>query len=210
MTGIKTTVPMAAGVPGRGLQRRRVLAGLVAAGLGGCASVVPREFTTSERELQAALSARFPLQQKVLEVFEVQVTTPRVLLQPAAGRLMLGFDLGLRETVLSRRDFRGSIMFSSALRYEPSDGTIRLDRVRRENLAIDGLPAMLVSGLNRWGGWLAETWLENMEIHRIDRLALDLAAKAGLQPGPIEVRSSGVTLKLVPLPASGNMAPARS
>jgi hypothetical protein len=167
--------------------------------LSGCASVIPREFTTSEAELQKALSSRFPLQHKLLDVFEVQVSTPRVLLQPGAGRLMLGFDLGLRETVLSRRDFRGNIMFSSALRYELSDGTIRLDRVRRENLVIDGLPALLAAGLNRWGGWLAETWLEDLEIHRIDRLALELAAKAGLQPGPIEVRSGGVTLKLVPM-----------
>lgn len=179
-------------------------------GLWGCASVVPREFTTSEREMQAALSSRFPLQQKVLEVFEVRISSPRVLLQPGAGRMMLGFDMGLRETVLSRRDLRGNIMFSSALRYEPSDGTIRLDRVRRENIAIDGLPPLLASGLNRWGGWLAESMLEGLEIHRIDRLALELAAKAGLQPGPIEVRPGGVTLRLVPVPVSGNMAPARS
>ena len=179
-------------------------------GLWGCASVVPREFTTSEREMQAALSSRFPLQQKVLEVFEVRISSPRVLLQPGAGRMMLGFDMGLRETVLSRRDLRGNIMFSSALRYEPSDGTIRLDRVRRENIAIDGLPPMPATGLNRWGGWLAESMLEGLEIHRIDRLALELAAKAGLQPGPIEVRPGGITLRLVPLPVSGNMAPARS
>ncbi len=183
--------------------RRQVLGGALAAGIGllsGCATVVPREFTTSEAELQKALSGRFPLQHKLLDVFEVQATTPRVLLQPQTGRLMLGFDLGLRETVLSRRDFRGQLMFSSALRYEPSDGTIRLDRVRREHLAVEGLPPLLASGLNRWGGWLAESWLENLEIHRIDRLALELAAKAGLQPGPIEVRSAGVTLRLVPIP----------
>ena len=52
--------------------------------------------------------------------------------------------------------------------------------------------------------------LEGLEIHRIDRLALELAAKAGLQPGPIEVRPGGITLRLVPLPVSGNMAPVRS
>ncbi|MFM2346658.1 MAG: hypothetical protein RL654_1411 [Pseudomonadota bacterium] len=170
--------------------------------LGGCAAVVPREFTTTEREMQQALEQRFPMQQRVLGIFDVQLTAPRVLLQPQAGRLMLGFDLAAREAALTQRDLRGRIMFSSALRYEPSDGTIRLDRVRRENIAIEGLPAALASGLNRVGGWLAESQLDDLVVYRVDRLALEAAARIGLQPGAIEVRPTGVTLRLVPVPST--------
>ena len=48
-------------------------------GLWGCASVVPREFTTSEREMQAALSSRFPLQQKVLDICSKTPVTKTLL-----------------------------------------------------------------------------------------------------------------------------------
>lgn len=192
------------------VDRRQVLRGagaLVSLGLpglwAGCASPVPSEFTLSERQILAALSERFPANRRVLEVFDVRLASPRLKLLPAEDRLMLGFDLGVQERLLSSRTFKGNLMFSSGLRYDAGDATIRLDRVRRENIALDGLPSLLASSVNRWGGLLAEELLDGTVVHTIDRTAIDQAARMGVRPGALKVTSGGVTMTLEPIRAQG-------
>lgn len=192
------------------VDRRQVLRGAAAlASLGlpglwvGCASPVPSEFTLSERQILAALSERFPANRRVLEVFDVRLASPKLKLLPTEDRLMLGFDLGVQERVLSSRTFKGNLMFSSGLRYDAGDATIRLDRVRRENIAIDGLPSLLASSVNRWGGLLAEELLDGTVVHKIDRTAIDQAARMGVRPGALRVTNGGVTMTLEPIRAQG-------
>lgn len=190
--------------PGRRAVLRQA-AGLAgaAAVLSGCATTAPRAFTLSERQILAALSARFPANRRVLEFFDVRLSSPRLRLLPSEDRLMLGFDLGVQERMLTARAFKGSLMFSSGLRFESGDGTVRLVRVRRENIAIDGLPTALASTVNRWGGWLAEELLEEAVVHKVEQSSLDEAARMGLRPGALKVTDGGVTVTLEPIRAPG-------
>lgn len=192
------------------VDRRRMLRGAVAlSSLGlpglwvGCASPVPSEFTLSERQILSALSERFPANRRVLEVFDVRLASPRLKLLPAEDRLMLGFDLGVQERLLSSRTFKGNLMFSSGLRYDAGEAAIRLDRVRRENIALEGLPSLLASSVNRWGGLLAEELLEGAVVHTIDRTAIDQAARLGKRPGTLKVTSGGVLMTLEPIRVQG-------
>ena len=175
----------------------------LSAGWTGCATSGPREFTLSERQILAALSERFPANRRVLEVFDVRLASPRLKLLPAEDRLMLGFDLGVQERLLTSRAFKGHLMFSSGLRFDAGDATVRLDRVRRENLSIDGLPSLLASNVNRWGGLLAEELLEGAVVHTVDRAAIDQAARQGLRPGALKVTEGGVRVTLDPIRAQG-------
>lgn len=185
----------------------RVCALAAAAGLSGlgagCATSLSSEFTLSERQILAALSERFPATRRVLEVFDVRLSSPKLRLLPSEDRLMLGFDLGVQERLLATRPLRGTLMFSSGLRFEPGDATVRLVRVRRENLAIEGLPSLLASSVNRWGGLLAEELLEGMVVHQVERALVDRAARQGLRPGALRVTSSGVTVTLEPIRGEG-------
>lgn len=175
----------------------------LSAGWAGCATSGPREFTLSERQILAALSERFPANRRVLEVFDVRLASPRLKLLPAEDRLMLGFDLGVQERLITSRTFKGNLMFSSGLRFDAGDATVRLDRVRRENLSIDGLPSLLASNVNRWGGLLAEELLEGAVVHTVDRTAVDQAARQGLRPGALKVTEGGVRVTLDPIRAQG-------
>lgn len=175
----------------------------LSAGWTGCATSGPREFTLSERQILAALSERFPANRRVLEVFDVRLASPRLKLLPAEDRLMLGFDLGVQERLITSRLFKGNLMFSSGLRFDAGDATVRLDRVRRENLSIDGLPSLLASNVNRWGGLLAEELLEGAVVHTVDRTAVDQAARQGLRPGALKVTEGGVRVTLDPIRAQG-------
>lgn len=171
--------------------------------LSACATPGPREFTLSERQILAALSERFPANRRVLEIFDVRLASPKLRLLPTEDRLMLGFDLGVQERVLTSRTFKGSLMFSSGLRFDTGDSTVRLARVRRENIAIDGLPSLLASNLNRWGGLLAEELLEGAVVHKVEQSAIDQAARMGLRPGALKVTEGGVTVTLEPIRAQG-------
>lgn len=188
------------------VDRRRMLGGGVAlAALGllggwtGCATVAPREFTVSERQILAALSTRFPASRRVLELFEVRLSAPKLRLLPAEDRLMLGFDLGVQERLLTARTLKGTLMFSSGLRYEPADATVRLVRVQHEHLAIEGLPSLLASSVNRWGGLLASELLDGLVVHQVEQSLLDQASRLGLRPGVLKVTSSGVAVTLEPI-----------
>lgn len=185
------------------LARRQVL-GLAgawaAAGLGGCASVLPGDYTVSERQILSALEASFPAQRRVLEIFDIRLASPRLKLLPQENRLMLGFDVGVAQALVGRgQEVKGNLMFSSALRWESGDGTVRLDKVRRENLAFDGLPAVLASTVNRWGGGLAAELLDGLVVHRVERSTLDRLALVGLRPAGLSVTSSGLRVALEPV-----------
>jgi hypothetical protein len=175
----------------------------VGALLAGCASSGPREFTLSERQILATLADRFPANRRVLEVFDVRLASPKLKLLPAEDRLMLGFDLGVEERMLTSRTFKGKLLFSSGLRFDAGDSTVRLVRVRRENIAIDGLPSLLASNVNRWGGLLAEDLLEGAVVHTVEQSAIDQAARMGLRPGGLKVTEGGVTVTLEPIRAQG-------
>lgn len=169
----------------------------------GCASPGPREFTLSERQILAALAERFPANRRVLEIFDVRLASPKLKLLPSEDRLMLGFDLGVQERMLTSRTFKGHLMFSSGLRFDTGDSTVRLARVRRENIALEGLPSLLASSVNRWGGLLAEELLEGAVVHKVEQTAIDQAARLGLRPGALKVTEAGVTVTLEPIRAQG-------
>ncbi|MBP8272562.1 MAG: hypothetical protein KAX42_11885 [Sphaerotilus sp.] len=169
----------------------------------GCASPGPREFTLSERQMLGVLSERFPANRRVLEIFDVRLASPRLKLLPSEDRLMLGFDLGVQERMLTSRTFKGNLMFSSGLRFDTGDSTIRLTQVRRENIALEGLPSLLASSVNRWGGLLAEELLEGAVVHKVEQAAIDQAARLGLRPGALKVTDGGVTVTLEPIRVQG-------
>ena len=71
------------------------------------------------------------------------------------------------------------------------------------HLSIDGLPSLLASNVNRWGGLLAEELLEGAVVHTVDRAAIDQAARQGLRPGALKVTEGGVRVTLDPIRAQG-------
>ena len=73
------------------MNKRLFLVLSFAAVLAGCASV-PRTIDVPREKLQAALDKRFPAQRRFLELLEVQLTAPRLQLQPESNRLRIDFN----------------------------------------------------------------------------------------------------------------------
>ena len=166
----------------------------------GCVGMLgPRSLELSQAQLQQALERQFPINSRQLELLDVHVDTPRVTLLPESNRLATALQVTTTERI-TRRAFKGAIAFNYALRYEPSDRSIRLDQVRVDSLQIDGAPPALRSAIANWGALIAERALNDQVIHTLREQDLKSAAGLGLQPGAITVTPRGLSLALNPVP----------
>ncbi len=172
--------------------------------LGGCASAgaqgIQREWNLSQVELLNAVAPRFPIKRRVGEIFDLHLLRPRLKLRPSDNKLVFGCDVGVDETLFSGRTFDGNLTFSTGLRYQASDGTVRLDGVRGESFTIAGLPARINEAVSRVGPRVVEEVLQDHEVHRFDDRLRQGIQLLGLQPGDFKVTDAGVRMKLVPIP----------
>lgn len=174
-------------------------------GLGG-----PRQIVLTPADLLRAMAPRFPVERRLLGVLEVRADLPRLRLIPETQRLGAEFDVTIDDR-LSRQTYRGVIGLESALRYERSDQSVRLDRLRVQRLQFDGLPAAAQPLIQTAGSALAEQMLADMTVYRFPAEKVRAAERYGYAPNAISVGAAGVTVELVPIsgPAGSPLAPLR-
>jgi hypothetical protein len=97
-----------------------------------------------------------------------------------------------------RRSYRGSFDVDFALRYEPSDQSIRAHELRVHSFRLPGLPPQTLMLLDAYGQALAEQALLEVVLHRLRPGDLALADTMGLQPGDITVTPEGLVIGFVP------------
>lgn len=99
------------------LTRRTLLSISLAAAalLAGCATLTgPREVEVPLERLQRGLEQRFPLQQRALGVFELQLSRPQVSVLRDNDRLALSADVSVTSPLL-RQSLQGSVALSGRL-----------------------------------------------------------------------------------------------
>lgn len=183
--------------PAGASRRRWCLAGLALPllALGGCAALAPRSMTLTESELASLMARHFPRTQRVAEVAEVTVASPRLWLIPERNRLGASFDLDAGDRIF-RRSVRGRLALDCALRFEPSDDSVRLWQVRVQQLDLDHSAWAGASlPVQRLGGLVAERMLEGLAIYRLKPEQAQRLHGSGLTPA-IAVTGRGVELTL--------------
>lgn len=170
-------------------------AGIVAAGLAGCAGLSgPRNVTLSQADLQSLVERQFPLQRRLLEVIDVNVARPSLRLLPERNRIGTDLDLAASER-LTGRSVRGNLSLDYALRYEPSDASIRLSQVRVQEAQLDFGSGPLAPSSARLGALLAERMLDDFVVYRADAERLKQVQRLGIQAADIVVTARGVELR---------------
>jgi hypothetical protein len=170
-------------------------------GMAGCQQIAKetmRSITLSQGELQSLLDRQFPQNRRVYEIFDVRMSQPKVRLMPGVGATpgRLGTDLTLEasERITGRRA-GGSLSLDYGLRYEPSDGTVRLTNVRVNDAKLE-LGSQALSGQTaRLGGLLAERLLDDFEVYRFPAERLNALKKFGFNTANIAVTGNGVEMK---------------
>ena len=205
-----------------GLNRRHSVLGLsglavvLALGVAGCSHLGgPAKITLGEVDLQRLLAGRFPVEQRLLELFEVRASSPQLRLLPENNRLAAVLDLQARERILANQ-FKGRLDFDSALRWDAAEQAVRLDQVRVRHFMFDpptgpggtpvGLPGSVqtaVGGARRTGAErvaaaLAERVLEGLVLYRLPADKMAQLDRAGMQPAALTITRSGLEITFAP------------
>ena len=179
--------------------RRAALAALllVPLGLAGCAGFGgPRNVSLSLEQLQAQLERQFPRQQRLLEVIDLTIARPALRLLPERNRVATDLDLSATER-LSGRTVRGSLSLDYCLRYETSDGSVRLSQVRVQEVKLDLGSGPLSPSAARIGSLLAERLLDDFAIYRVDAERLKLIQTLGISTADMVVTARGIDIKFI-------------
>jgi hypothetical protein len=164
-------------------------------GLAGCAGFGGlRDVTVSQEQLQARIDRQFPRQQRLLEIIDVIVARPALRLLPERNRVATDLDLSATER-LSGRTARGSLALEYALRFEPSDASVRLAQVQVLDAKLELGGAPLSPSAARVGALLAERLLDDFVLYRADAERLKLIQLLGVTAAEIVVTSRGVEIR---------------
>ena len=173
------------------------LAGAVLAGAGCNGALGPRSVTLSLEQMQDKVAARFPRRYPLAGLAELNLLAPRLSLRPEQNRINVVMALEATGPVL-RRAHTGSLDVDFALRFEPTDQTVRATDLQVRALQIDGLPPQVSPVLSGLGPVLAQQALREVVLHQLQPRDLAVADRLGAQPGRITVTQRGLEIELVP------------
>jgi hypothetical protein len=122
----------------------RLAAVLTAAALlSACANLAgPRDVSIPLSRLQAGVEKRFPLNNKVMELFDVRLSNPKLSLQPgtdrAADRVVLNLDATVAPPII-RQSWRGNLSLSGRLSIDAVRSAVFINDPRLDQVAIEGV-----------------------------------------------------------------------
>jgi hypothetical protein len=115
--------------------------GVIAAALllAACASLIgPREVELRQDKLQTSLERKFPMHQRALGVFEVELSHPRLDILPESDRVALTIDLGVTPLLGASRGM-AACWYPAAcgwtLRATPSTSPMRMSIVSQSTIS---------------------------------------------------------------------------
>jgi len=159
----------------------------------------PPHYNVSAAQLQAGVAQRFPMRFPVQGLMNLDVQVPQLRLLPAVNRLGAVMDVVAAGPALERTH-QGTLDVEFALRYEPTDRTVRAHQLRFRRLLFPTLQPSVVALLNTYGPALAQQTLLEVVVHTLRPQDLALPDGLGMQPGSITVTDAGLTIGFVPKP----------
>jgi hypothetical protein len=170
----------------------------LAAGLGGCASLMgSHDVDISESQLTLLLARQFPMERKVLEVIDLDITNPQIHLLPETNRIGTELDVSAFDRLFGTRA-TGHVQLDYGLRFQASDHTIRMTQVRVRDLTLESGSNTLHGAAQRIGGLVAENVLENLTLFKMKPTQADEMDRLNLVASPIVVTAQGIRMTVSP------------
>ena len=170
---------------------------VAAATLSSCASILgPREVDLPLSKLQAGLDRRFPVDNRLLELFDVRLSRPQLAVLPG-DRVSLTVDASVAQSFL-RNPLAGSLAFSGRLYVDQAKNGVYLAEPRLERFAISGMEESVSRQLSRAANGLLDRAILDIPVYsfRMDELRY-----AGVQyvPTRIATTATGLRVSLEPV-----------
>ena len=152
----------------------------------------------TDRELAYANSKRFPYQQKLADVLDLKIMSPRLALLPDTNRIGTELDLNLLERI-GGRTYTGTMALDYGLRFERSDNTVRMTGVRVSSVRLNDVPEPFNGAISRHMPRMAEQLLSNYALHTFSDQDMSFVSGLGFEPGEIKVTPKGLRVTLDPM-----------
>jgi|SRR5450830_1445517 len=170
-----------------------MFAGLVA----GCASLIgPREVELPQERLQTSLERKFPMHQRVLGVFEVELSHPRLAVQAENDRVALTVDLGV-SPLLSRQSWHGSMLISGRLRVDSAHNAIYIADAHVDRFIVDNMDEGKQAQIASVANLLSDKLIRDVPLHTFRPEELRYAGVQFVLTA-IDTRPGGLVAKLQP------------
>ncbi len=165
----------------------------------GCGAVAQPSYTVPLSQLQEMVATKFPRSVPVQGLFDLNLQAPQLRLLPDVNRLGAAMGVEVAGAAL-RRAHAGSFDVEFALRYEPSDRTLRAHQIKLGRLEFPTLRPAVTELINAYGPVLAEQSLREVTLHQLRPQDTAVFDGLGLQPGPITVTAKGLEVAFVRKP----------
>lgn len=137
-----------------------------------------------------ALSERFPMRAGFGPLLQLRVDAQQLLLQPARNRLGASLS-GKLDGLQAGAAKRGEVDLVFALRYEPSDRTLRAHQAEVLDVRWPGLPQESLQPLRSLLREMAQH-VGEVVLHKLEPGDLALADTMGLEPQELQVVDDGL------------------
>lgn len=180
-----------------GARRKLLTLGAAVVGaslLASCSSLIgPRQVEIPLHKLQAGLDRRFPINERLLELFDVQLTRPQLALQPEQDRVALNVDASVAPPFA--RAWTGSVAFSGRLYVDPGRSAVMMAEPRVERLQLGNPEAE--RRLTSVANGLIDSVARDLPVYTFDQNDLRYA---GVQfvPTRIQTTRTGLLVSLEP------------
>ena len=168
--------------------------GLAASGCSGQSA--PGSVSVSTEKLQAMVAQRFPRQYPVAGLLQLQLQAPVLRMLPERNAINAQLDAELMGRVL-KEQYKGRLDVDFALRYEPTDRTLRAYQIKVNALEMDGLAPAMSDMLATYSTALAEQAMGQVVLYQLQDKDLALVDALAMEPGTITVTAQGLTIALV-------------
>lgn len=119
---------------------KTIAAPLLACGLlASCASVIgPRQVEVPLTKLQQGLERRFPLKHKILSVFDIQLSHPRLAILPDNDRVALTVEASVAPPFI-RQSWSGQLAMSGRLSVDAARNAVFISDAAVDRVVVDGV-----------------------------------------------------------------------
>ncbi|HWW69017.1 MAG TPA: DUF1439 domain-containing protein [Duganella sp.] len=165
--------------------------------LAACASLIgPRQIDLPQERLQRDLERKFPMRQRVLGVFEVELSHPQLAILADNDRIALTFDLGVTP-LLARQVWRGNMTVSGRLNVDSVGNTVYLSEAHVDRFVVDNMNEGKQQQLASVANLLGDNIIKDVPLHTFDPRDLRYASAQFVLTG-IGTRPGGLVASLRP------------
>jgi hypothetical protein len=165
---------------------------------GACASLMgPRTVELPLSVLQEAFARKFPFDNRYLELFDIQVTNPKLALQEDTNRVVTTMDASIG-SLLGQQPWKGSFTLSGLLKVDAARNAVVLAEPRVENVASAGPSGPYTTQITRIGSLLAEQLLQDMPIYTFDPADFQHGGTR-FSPTKINTSANGLVVTFAPV-----------